>query len=351
MCARHGRPWQVVGVIRTLALCVVLAVPAPAGAQPVEVDETRLAELLEARGFSPPERFKALVGEVRVRPDGSPVTEWFDWRGTSDDRDDWWPASTVKLYAAIAALERVRAMGYPPSAWLTYHYEDDEPVRMRLADLVRLAIVPSNNQAFNRLVELAGFDWLHSRFFTRENGLGSTVFLRAYSARIRDPETGHGVNRFSPRITIEHGGRRQVLEAREGTGRHECPNQGNCTTLRELAESIRRVMLHEHLPPAERFDLGPRELELLREALVAPRREHGQRLVDAVQEGFGEGVPLRVYHKPGYAYRWASDVMFVHRTDTDQRFIIAAAAWPGRRVLDDPLRHLAAILASGRLTR
>jgi len=344
-------------VTRPLVVALLVALsgglPAAAGAQPTDVDSARLAAILEARGFTTPERFKALIGEVHLTEGGGPTTDWYDWQGTSDDRDDWWPASSIKIYAAIAALEQSRAMGYTPSARLTYHYEGEgeAPVRMRLRDIVRQALVPSNNMAFNRLVEFVGFDTLNRRFFSRRNGLASTTFLRSYSGRIRDPETGHGVNRFSPRITIEHGRRSRELEARQGTGRFSCPDQGNCTTLRDLAESMRRVMLHEHLPEHERFGLGEPELTLLRDSLVAERREHGALLVQAMQEGFGEDVPLRIYHKPGYAYRWTSDVMFVHRTDTDQRWIIAVAAWSGRRVLDTSLRCIGALLASGRLTR
>jgi hypothetical protein len=319
-----------------------------AHAQPTDVDETLLADRLVAAGFEAPPTFKALVGEVAR--DGTSV-RWYDWRGTSDDRDDWWPASTVKLYAAIAALERARAMGYPPLAWLTFHYEGEEgePVRLRLSQIVRRAIVPSDNAAFDQLVELVGFDELHERFFSARNGFTNTVFLRAYGGRNRDPETGFSRNRRSPAITIEHGGRRRRLEPRDGAGRYECPDHGNCTTLRELAEAMRRVMLHERLPEDQRFALGPEELALLRSALVAERPERAELLADALRRGFGESVPIRIHHKPGYAYRWASDVMFVERTDTGASWIIALAAQNDRRVIDDPLERIGALLARGPL--
>jgi hypothetical protein len=322
-----------------------------AQAQPAHVDENALAERLTERGFVAHESFKALVVEIETDASGELATRWYDWRGTSDDRDDWWPASTVKLYAAIAALETARAMGYPPSAWLTYHYEagDTEPVRLRLSQIVRGAIVPSDNASFDRLVELVGFDEMNRRFFSARNGFTGTVFLRAYGGRNRDPSTGHSRNRRSPAITIEHGRRSRRLEARDGSGRFECPDQGNCTTLRELAETMRRLMLHEELPESERFALGEGELTLLRAALVAERREHGQLLVEAIARGFGAGVPLRVYHKPGFAYRWASDVMFLHRTDTGQRWIVAVAACADRRIIDDPLEHIGALIAAGPL--
>ena len=334
--------------------------PAGAAAQVAQVDEARLPGLFEELGHESPDTLRALVGVIDVgAQDGqegqeaqrAPRAEWYDWRGTSQSRDDWWPASSIKLYAAVAALERSREMGFLPAAMLTYHYESEEEdeYRGRLTQVVRHAIVASNNLAFDRLVEFVGMDYLNRRFFSERNGLENTVFLRAYGGRNRNPENGHAVNRHSPPITIERGRRVREIPARDGRGQYECPDQGNCTTLRELAGAMYRVMLHEHLPDEARFALGERELALLRSTLEAPRREHGELLVQAVRRGFGDDVPIRVFHKPGYAYRWTSDVMFVHRTDTDERFIIVVAAHPGRRVVDETLTRIAALLAAGSL--
>jgi hypothetical protein len=328
-----------------------MSAPLGAAAQIEVVDESRLVDALEGRGFVAPERFKALVGEITLQ-NGSVAARWFDYRGTSTDRDDWWPASSIKLYAAIAALEKSRSLGFSPRATLTYHYESTEEAtyRARLAEIVRHAIVSSNNLAFDRLVELVGMDSINREFFTAENGLARTVFLRAYGGRNRHPDTGYAINRHSPPITIELGRRVREIPARDGTGAYDCPEQGNCTTLRELSGAMYRVMLHEHLPPDRRFDLDEPELSLLRRVLEAERREHGELLVDAIRTGFGPGATVRVFHKPGFAYRWTSDVMFIHRTDTDQRFIIAVAGWPGRRVLDEALTHIAAIIAASGLS-
>ncbi len=311
-------------------------------------DDERFEAALRSAGLEPPPEFKALVGEVHLERDGV-VTRWFEWQGTADDRDDWWPASTIKLYAAIAALEAVRARGFSPAVQLTFRYPE-APYRIGLSELVERAIVRSENPAFNRLVELVGFDEINRDFFTEEHGLGGTVFLRAYGAGAphHDEETGHGINRFSPPVDLVEGDTRARLPPRRGRGHYRCPDLGNCTSLRELAEAMRRVMLHEHLPAGERYDLGDAELRLLRGALEAPRREHGRLLVEAVQRGFGDSVPLRVFHKPGYADRWTSEILFAHRTDTGQRFVVAAAARRNRRVLDLALEHIGRFLSSRR---
>ena len=313
--------------------------------QPLVVNEDVLEQRLRETGFEPPEKFKALVGIVEAGAEESRCERWFDWAGTSTDRDDWWPASTVKLYAAIAALQRNRRMGFRPRARLLFNYSDEEPVERTLREIVRRAIIRSDNHAFNRLVEYAGFNWINQRFFVSRNGLQGTVFLRAYNSHRLDPETGYGVNRASPPIMVRSQSRERLIPARVGRGEFSCPEQGNCTTLRSLADAIRRVMLHEELPAEQRFRVGPRELRVLRGALEAPRREHGRLLVESIRRGFGGDESVRVYHKPGFAYQWSSEVMAVHQESTGRWFFISAAAWPGRRSLDDGLERIARLLA------
>jgi len=327
-----------------LLACLVHASGALAQVRPIE-GET-LPRLLQSQGFSPPERFKALVIMIdRGRPGAPPTYRAFDWHGTADDRADWWPASTVKLFAAVAALEKTHALGMTPRAMLTYRYVD-APVTLRVDAVVRAALIESNNTAYDRLVEIVGFDELNGGFFVPRNGFISTVLLRGYGGRIRDPVTGSGTLRQAPMITLREGARSATIPERNGRGTYTCPEQGNCTSLLELAETMRRVMLHEQLPASERFALGRPELALMRECLAAPR-PRGNGVVDGLRAAFGRRV--RLYHKPGFALQWFSDVVFVEHTRTHARWIVAMAGYPGRPALDDAARRVGGLLASGAL--
>ena len=337
-------------VLRVVVIASIFAlvVQQRAVAQRPEVESERLATLLEARGFQPPEGFKALV--VRLEPvgGGAFTPRYHDWRGTSDDRTDWWPASSIKIFAAVAAIERMAELGFPMRTHLTYHYvKDGEPdeVTARFDQVVHRAIAQSSNPDFDMLTELVGFDEINRDFFVRANGFRDTVFLRGYSNRDRDPETGINSARPSPRITLRYGRRERVLPARMGEGTYECPDEGNCTTLQDLAEVMRRIMLHETLPPRERYRISDDALEVLRGAMAIARN---RRLADVFVESFGE-VPVQVWHKPGFAMRWMSDTLFIHRTDTGERWIVAMAGRFGRRSLDDAAAHIAALLRSGAL--
>ena len=256
------------------------------------------------------------------------------------------PASTVKLFAAVAALETTRRLGFPPRVKARFQYEERDKA-LRVDFLVRQALVPSNNLCFDLLVELVGAKALNDRFLTRANGLAETVMQRAYFGRVRDEATEHPSNRHSPPITLTWRKRHKTLPERDAPPRWDCPEIGNCTTLRDLAEAMRRVMLHDELPESERFALGPPELKVLRKAL-AERKRRGNGMVDGLKKGLGG--PIRVWHKPGYSRGWFSDVAYVEHVKSGQRYIVAMAGHPGRDSLDVAARHVGALLRSGALT-
>jgi beta-lactamase class A len=195
------------------------------------------------------------------------------------------------------------------------------------------------------LVELVGFDELNRGFFVRDNGFRNTVFLRGYSGRERDPVTQVDSARPSPRITLRWGRRERALPARIGEGRYDCPDEGNCTTLRDMAEAMRRIMLHDELPESERYRIADDAMHVLRSAMLVARN---RRIADAFVEAFGD-TPVTVWHKPGFALRTVSDTLFIHRTDTNERWIVAMTARPTREALQDAATHIASLLLSGAL--
>jgi len=311
------------------------------------VDTTTIPRLLSERGYVPSPTFKAYVVAIERKPDGAIVYHRFDYDGTSVDRDNWWPASSVKLFAAVAALEYLRSMNFSSKAELTFHYEGKD-VTNSVEWLVKQAITPSNNTAFDRLVEFVGLERMKAWFV--RSGIPDTVLLRAYSGRVRDVETGFGTFRDTPAVTICEGKRPcKKLKAQKGQDKPwTCPNQGNCSTLQDLTEVLRRVMLHEDLPESERFDLGKGELTLLRGALSG-KRARGLGVVNGIRDGFGS-VQIQTFSKPGFAYQWFSDHVYVKCpscTGPVREWLVAMAGHGGRDVLDEGARHIGALMAAG----
>ncbi|MDJ0765133.1 MAG: serine hydrolase [Myxococcota bacterium] len=313
------------------------------------LDSTLLPALLKKRDYKAPPTLKMLVIEIR-EVSGGFIYYPMDYLGTSDDRDDWWPASTVKLYAAIAALERIRAMGFTPQAKLTFEYKG-KPETRQLSDLLERALVYSKNQPFDQLVEFVGCDWLNDRFLSKRNGLHQTVMLRSYFRRYAYPD-GRGSNRISPKIIVEEGGRSKTIQARDITTEYNCLENGNCTTLNNLAEAMRRVMMHEHLPQKERFSLVKEDLRLLRAYLKRDVKTGGiwQGIKNAYKKQ-DKDRPIQIFHKPGYAGGWFSDNLFIRVKNPDERWIVTMANRPGRDACDEAAAHIGELMASGALTQ
>lgn len=311
------------------------------------VNSDILPRLLHERGFAAPDTFKAIVIEIVPSADGGYTYYPMDFNGTSRDRDNWWPASTVKLYAAVAALEQLQVLGFDPTkTQVTYEYEDG-PVTQSFEEILRRAITDSKNPEFDRLVDIVGSRRLNRRFLVAKNGIKDTVMLRCYSGRTSNLETGKCSNRVSPALMLKSGQKETVVPVRTFTDELVCEREGNCTTLADLTEVTRRIMLHESLPKAERFRLGDKALLLLRDAMKGTRARGG--VADGIRFAFTDR-DVEIFHKAGFADQWFSDNMFLKIHDTHEQWIIGMANRPGREALDAVAKIVATLIADHTLS-
>lgn len=248
--------------------------------------------------------------------------------GDPADRD-WWPASTIKIFAAIGALEAIEALGFDHRATVSFARPGRSPYTRRFGWLVGQAVTQSSNLAYDRLVQFTGHDALHADLLGPKRGLGDAALQVPYSQNVISLLE-------SPAITIRRGKRTHVIAARDGKGTTRCP-MATCSSLNSLAEAMRRVMLHEQLPETERLRLSPASLKVLRSALAGDRAR-GREVINALKAAFKRHDP-KLYHKPGYYPRWRSDVVFMKAGK--RRWIVALANEGGRKALNDPARRLA----------
>ncbi len=306
------------------------------------IDAVALPSRLESEGFRPPPGgFLALVLEVGREPGGRALRGW-DWRGTSRGTD-WWPASTVKVFVAAAALEAARRRGFGSPARIAFD-GPGEPFEDTLAGLVRAALIPSDNEAFDRLAFVAGHAAL--RRWLARYGFLDTSLWRGYSGMYRDPGTGRGTLAAAPGLTLCQGDRSLSLRPRLDHAPCDVPDHGNRTTLLDLASCLLRIARHEALPPGQRLGLRQADIDLLRDALAAPR-PRGLGLADGLRAAFGRDA--RILHKPGFACDWFSDVAFVDRPAPGPSWIVGMAGRPGRDCLDDATLRVGRLLADGAL--
>ena len=279
----------------------LVTVPAAAVADEVddEVDDDTLEAALADAGVVLPEG--SSVYAVRIDETGAGTAYE---AGEGAEYAGFWPASSVKLLAAVGALEFLSDLGFTGAARITMDGET-----FTVADVYEEAIADSSNEAYDQLVRIAGVDWLNQQFLTPANGFGGTVIQRSY--------TGSGVD-VSPLMTVVEDGRRLTVPARRASGSYGCADDGNCSTLLDLTESVRRVTLDAELPDEERFDIATGDVAGLASALLA-------------SEGFVEpavnevlGAAALVYNKPGYVPGdECVDVALLNDEAAGERYLLA----------------------------
>ncbi|HYI62825.1 MAG TPA: serine hydrolase, partial [Acidimicrobiales bacterium] len=219
---------------------------------------------------------------------------------------DFWPASSIKVLAALGALEFAASLGFTGAATVSL----DTGYAATLREIYQSAVTNSDNFDYDVLIVIAGFDRLNTDFLSPANGFPSTVIQRSYA----------GIDvRWSPEMTFEEGGRTVVVPAREGVGEYECPDEGNCSNLFEMSEAVRRLVLDRSLPAEERFAIGPDDVQALVEALAGT----GSFFAPGVEKAVGPGAT--VLSKPGVAAGLACVDTAVVTAPTGDRYLLSAA--------------------------
>lgn len=218
---------------------------------------------------------------------------------------DFWPASSIKVLAAVAALEFVGQQGFTGAATVAFGKGAPRTIRSIYDGAIRV----SDNGDYDLLVEIAGLDFLNREFLTAARGFPETVIQRSY--------TVGGNLRVNPALTLTEGGRKVVVPARTGKVDTGCP-RGQCSNLYEMSESVRRVVLHDEIPEAERFRIAPADVVGLTSALLGAEGYFDP----AVARALGKGA--RIYSKPGWVpSRDCLDVTLIEGRD-GQRVLLSA---------------------------
>ncbi len=278
------------------------------------IDDWTLSEGFAASGYALPAGTELMAVRVTEGPEGRPGYVFYE-AGDGAFSDDFWPASTVKLLSSIGALERVHELGFTSDAYVTF----DSGYADTLSMIVRRAIRISSNEDYDRTVRIAGLTRLNDVFLTPERGFDLTAIQASYS--------GMGVT-SSPGITFEEGGRSQHVPGYTNAARGRCPSGGNnCTTLFELLEGARRILLDGEIPEEERFALDPRDVTLLRRNLCGATPSFFE---SGATRALGPGATI--CHKPGWVpSRDCLDHGMIVDPVTGERIFLAAATPSGGR--------------------
>lgn len=327
------------GPAQTVAVASVVPRPAAEAAQAFGIGDTLpLSDPqpldLTAAGYDLPPMGSVYAARIVGDPggQGGPL-HYVDYvAGGGALARDFWPASSVKLLAALGALDFAASLGFSGGATVAVDGLGDEGYTWTLREIYQSAIAQSDNLDYDMLIRIAGFDRLNAEFLSPANGFPTTVIQRSYA--------GLDV-RWSPEMTFEEGGRTVVVPAWEGTGDYGCPDEGNCTDLFEMSEAVRRLVLGASIPAEQRFAISPADVDSLSEALAGA----GSFFATGAKRALGPGAT--VLSKPGVAPgRNCVDTAVVTAPDGERYLLSAVIPDDGYDPECEGLSELAAAVLS-----
>ncbi|MEM7578114.1 MAG: hypothetical protein AAF328_11655 [Planctomycetota bacterium] len=267
-------------------------------------------------------------------PGDAPHFAWHHYRD-SEHSIDFWPASVVKLYTCVASCEKLNALGLPTDVRLDFVTPPPEgrieACRM-FPEMCSGIFRESTNDDYTMQLRFVGLDDLNTNFFTAANGFTHTALMRGYvhdPPHVYDPDEPQHIIATDP-VT---GRAETVKHAWSGTSYSEklgahvlSKTTGNCSTTRDMAECLRRVMFHEAIPAEERFDLKPDQLALLREGRDGYTGLKNTEYAWGWQDGVQDALPdAAYYHKSGNISNYYLELAYVRDDKTGTRFVMALA--------------------------
>ncbi|SDY05625.1 serine hydrolase [Hymenobacter psychrophilus] len=362
--------------MRYLFLCLLLAATSAAhGQNPLPRLLRTNPELAAVARQAGAHRLQILYTQIRRDKQGRPHFRSYGYRLRPGEY--FYPASAIKLPAALLALEKVHDLRQKQP-----ELRSNSPLRIAaagggqtaverdttsadgrasLAHYVRKVLLVSDNDAYNRLYEFVGPAGLQQGL--RQHGLRRTVLRHRLSVGDQDPAACHTnplalytdtalTRPLYVQPAAYFGGRWPPGQRRgrlvgtaylEGQQKIDKPfdfSTKNATTLADLQRSLQLVLFPETVAPAHRLRLDSTDRRLLLDNLYRlPRQSRFPRYPAAeYPDNYGKfllaGGPagplpagVRIYNKIGLAYGFLIDNAYLVNPETGVEFMLSAVIY------------------------
>ncbi len=286
----------------------------------------------------------------------------------------FYPASTVKMPVAFLALERLReleARGIAISkdtplrilksrdAQTAVHIDSTSETGLpSVGHYINKLFAVSDNDAYNRLYEFLGRDYINktlrskkifsnSRVVTRvgvggfdyeENGHTNAMQFYEGEKNIYDQKSKKATENFLLPLTGDKKGKGFFASGADiVTLKPFDMSQKNFINLVDLQESLQRIILPELYEENERFVLEDEDYVFLRNALSKLPASYDYPAYDPAEyyDSYGkffmygdtkDAIPdhIKIYNKVGYAYGTLTDCSYIEDEKNDIRFFLTA---------------------------
>ena len=280
----------------------------------------------------------------------------------------FYPASTVKMPVAVLALQRLHELGIPgldrnatmitgasrPAQTRVCNDPSSADGRPTIAHYIRKIFLVSDNDAFNRLYEFLGQEYINGTL--QKMGYDSVQIIHHLNISLPEEENrwsnpvsfydtsgallyakpaSRSFMTYQPRHTLLGEG---YMSAGSLVNRPFDFSMKNRFRLADLHQVLRSIIFPQAVPPRQRFHLGPDDYDFLyRYMSMKPREsdfpEYDSSYTDAYSKlllygGRGELDPdIRIFNKEGDAYGFLTDVAYIVDFDKGIEFMLSATIY------------------------
>ncbi|MDF2383917.1 serine hydrolase [Nostoc ellipsosporum NOK] len=275
----------------------------------------------------------------------------------------FYPASTVKLPIAVLALQRLHELHIDPETAMiteaagegqTVVYNDPSTPNgpPTVAQYIRKILLVSDNDAYNRLYEFLGSDYINSQLQAR--GYAHARILHRLESSIRQDYT-------NPVAFVDTSGKTLYEQpARYATNWQSGPSifrgngfmkdgklvaapfdfgAKNRLTLPELHDIMRSILFPADVPAKQRFNLREEDYTFLRRYMSMYPREAGYPPYDSLTYpdtyvknwlygAQGNTMPgVRIFNKTGTAYGYLLDIAYIKDEEKGVEFMLSGVMY------------------------
>lgn len=264
-----------------------------------------------------------------------------------DDSTYFYPASTIKFPAVVAALEKLNELDTLYQN--TKFYIEGDTLQTSFSEAILQIFAISNNDANNRLIEFLGFDDLNVRMFNRRvtpfrvSHRLSTVNADDVTTKPLVIYLNDSTTSISNRLVSGLPQLLKLKKVKKGKGFHDedslilAPfdfSLKNYFPINAQQALLKRIIFPQAFSKMERFNLTENQRTYLLEAMQILPSEVGYD--DKIYYNsygkffmFGdskEPMPnhIKIYNKVGYAYGTLTDCAYIKDIENDIDFMLTA---------------------------
>jgi hypothetical protein len=314
---------------------------------------------------------QVLYSEIDRQPDGTIQLKTHRW-GAADTSQYFYPASTVKMPAAVLALQHLNELGVQGLSprTLLFHGTGKAPAAApqtavtsdstsasgypSLEHYIRKIFLVSDNDAYCRLFELLGPTYMNQALHRAgiyggrlQHRVGVGGFDTETHAWLNPVKFVNGLETpyqigerhdlyYDPLPHIKYQNRGKGYTTNDGELINE-PfdfSHKNYLSVQNLHDLVLRIVLPEAVPPEQRFLLEEDDYALLRRAMGERPRESDYPEYDKPDNYvkfwcFGDQpdetvIPdgLRILNKVGWAYGYLTDAAYITDSESGREFLL-----------------------------